>query len=159
MATDLATGEAVAFDRGPLEPALEASIAIPGLLAPVNLDGRYLVDGSLSANLPVAEARRLGATEIWAMRCSCCATPRVRFDRLPEILAQVFGFAVDRTGHDEREAFRGVTARVWRLEHGPDVGALDFAHGAELVEAAYRASCERLAGLGYSRAAPPAHAL
>lgn len=80
VATDLATGDAVALDHGPLEPALTASIAIPGLLPPVQLDGRCLVDGSLSADLPIDEAVRRGATEVWAMRCACCASPKYRFD-------------------------------------------------------------------------------
>jgi len=91
VATDLATGAPVAFDRGALPPALLASAAIPGMWPPVKHEGRLLVDGSLSAHLPLAEAVRRGATEIWGIRSSCTASPRRRFDRLPTILEQVFG--------------------------------------------------------------------
>jgi NTE family protein len=144
VATDLATGEPVALDRGPLEPALRASIALPGLLPPVTIAGRCLVDGSLSANLPVAEAVRRGATEIWAMRCACCANPHLKFDRLPTILAQVFGLAVDRGAHREAVALSQCTSYVWELDAGLHVSSLDFQQGALLIEQAYHFTRERL---------------
>ncbi len=61
VATDLGTGEAVAFTRGPLGPALRASCAYPGLFLPVEHEGRTLVDGFLAAPVPVDAVRRLGA--------------------------------------------------------------------------------------------------
>ncbi len=51
-ATDFYTGECVVFDQGPLRPALEASMAIPGIFVPVEHEGRVLVDGGISNNLP-----------------------------------------------------------------------------------------------------------
>ncbi len=64
VATDLATGEATAFDAGPLVPALLASSAIPGVLPPVTIDGRRYVDGLASANLPAKLAVDRGAGSI-----------------------------------------------------------------------------------------------
>ena len=52
VATDFHTGEAVIFSSGPLRPALEASMAIPGIFVPVEHEGRVLVDGGISNNLP-----------------------------------------------------------------------------------------------------------
>jgi NTE family protein len=59
MATDIGTGERVAIRRGNLTSAMRGSMSVPGLLAPVLRDGRKLVDGGLTDNLPVAEARAL----------------------------------------------------------------------------------------------------
>ena len=59
LATDIGTGERVAIRTGNLTSAMRASMSVPGLLAPVIRDGRKLVDGGLTDNLPVAEARRL----------------------------------------------------------------------------------------------------
>ncbi len=57
IATDIGTGERVVFRDGSLTRAMRASMSVPGLLAPVDHDGRKLVDGGLVDNLPVAEAR------------------------------------------------------------------------------------------------------
>ncbi|MBI4541544.1 MAG: patatin-like phospholipase family protein [Gemmatimonadetes bacterium] len=148
VATDLATGAAVVIDKGSLAPALAASVAIPGLLSPVVLGGRCLVDGSLSADLPVAEAVRRGASEIWAMRCACCASPKYRFDSLTSIIAQVFGLAVDRTRREAEVARPGVVARVWSVEAELDVSSLDFSATAALITAAYEETSRRLDRLG-----------
>jgi NTE family protein len=52
VATDFWSGEEVLFDSGEILPAIRASIAIPGLFAPVALDGRILVDGGLVNLVP-----------------------------------------------------------------------------------------------------------
>ena len=59
MATDIGTGERVVIREGNLTSAMRGSMSVPGLLAPVLRDGRKLVDGGLTDNLPVAEARSL----------------------------------------------------------------------------------------------------
>lgn len=52
VATDFYSGEPVVFDSGPLLPALKASMAIPGVFVPVEHDGKILVDGGMSNNVP-----------------------------------------------------------------------------------------------------------
>ena len=66
-ATDLATGEAVYFARGPLGPALRASCAYPGMFVPVEMEGRTLVDGFLAAPVPVDAVRDMGADVVIAV--------------------------------------------------------------------------------------------
>jgi NTE family protein len=61
VATDLADRSTVSIGRGDLARAVRASMSIPLILRPVQLDGRSLVDGGLSSNVPVGIARRLGA--------------------------------------------------------------------------------------------------
>ena len=61
VATDLAAGEPVVLSQGELSQALRASLSVPVALAPVRLDGRILVDGGLTDNLPVDVARAMGA--------------------------------------------------------------------------------------------------
>ncbi len=59
IATDIGTGERVAIRSGNLTSAMRASMSVPGLIAPVLRDGRKLVDGGLTDNLPIGEAREL----------------------------------------------------------------------------------------------------
>ena len=61
VSADLTDGSAVVHSSGPLWRALRSSIAIPGILPPVCIDGRVLVDGGVIDNLPVAAMRALNA--------------------------------------------------------------------------------------------------
>ena len=54
VASDLHRREPVAFSRGPLKPALAASIALPTLVRPVVIDDRILIDGGATNPLPFA---------------------------------------------------------------------------------------------------------
>jgi len=57
MASDLHRREQVAFSKGPLKPALAASIALPTLVRPVVVDERILIDGGASNPLPFDQLR------------------------------------------------------------------------------------------------------
>ncbi len=59
VATDLETGEPVVIDSGDLVTAMRASMSAPGVFAPVERDGKLLVDGGLTENLPVSIARAM----------------------------------------------------------------------------------------------------
>lgn len=58
VATDIVTGETVALNNGPIAPAVRASYSIPGLFAPVEIYGKTLVDGGVSAPLPIEVAKK-----------------------------------------------------------------------------------------------------
>jgi NTE family protein len=57
VATDMVAGEMVVLKRGNLAIAMRASMALPGVFAPVQLDGKVLADGGMTRNLPVDVAR------------------------------------------------------------------------------------------------------
>jgi NTE family protein len=61
VASDLARGERVVIDHGPVAAAVQASCAIPGVVEPVAIDGRLLSDGGVCENVPARAARALGA--------------------------------------------------------------------------------------------------
>ena len=61
VATEFGTGAETAFTEGPLVEAVRASYAIPGLFPPVDIAGRFFMDGTLVNPVPVALARALGA--------------------------------------------------------------------------------------------------
>lgn len=68
VATDLRARRAVVIDEGPLNIALRATIAVPGLLPPVRRGGQVLMDGGMVDNVPVGAARQLGAERIVVVR-------------------------------------------------------------------------------------------
>jgi len=64
---DLATGQQVVLNEGRLAPAVRASCSVPGLVTPVEIDGRHLVDGGVVNNLPISVVRELGADVVIAV--------------------------------------------------------------------------------------------
>ncbi|WP_421995610.1 patatin-like phospholipase family protein [Reyranella sp.] len=67
VATDMATGREIWLQSGPINEAVRASIAIPGIFSPARLDGKWLLDGGLSNPIPVSVCRALGADVIIAV--------------------------------------------------------------------------------------------
>lgn len=61
VATDLLTGKSVWFQRGPVDEAIRASIAIPGVIAPHEVEGRLLADGGILDPLPMAPLSAVNA--------------------------------------------------------------------------------------------------
>lgn len=64
VATDLRTREAVSYGSGDLAQVVRASSAIPLVFSPERIGGRFLLDGGLSENVPIAAARAAGAAQV-----------------------------------------------------------------------------------------------
>lgn len=67
VATDLHSGQEIWLREGKVSAAIGASIAVPGLFRPVQLEDRYLVDGSVVNPIPVSLCRAMGADIVLAV--------------------------------------------------------------------------------------------
>ncbi len=145
VAADAANGETVVLAGGDLASALRASMAVPGLFAPVERDGRLLVDGGVVANLPVDAARAMGADIVIAVDLREPLASR----RRPESVAGVLSQSLDALARREvQRALEGADI-VIRPDVG-DWGMLDFQAGPELIErglTAARSQAEALRAL------------
>jgi NTE family protein len=85
VATDLLTGHEVWLRKGDLVEMLRASFSLPGLFSPVEVDGRWLVDGALVNPLPVSVCRAMGAHVVIAVNLNADPIGRVRMpgQRIP----------------------------------------------------------------------------
>ncbi|HET9793828.1 MAG TPA: patatin-like phospholipase family protein [Thermoanaerobaculia bacterium] len=92
VATDIVTGDPVVLGKGDVARAVRASMAIPGFFSPVELDGRLLVDGGSSDNLPIDVVRRMGADVIIAIDISTPLSPRENLNTFLAITGQTSGF-------------------------------------------------------------------
>ena len=157
VATDLATGEEVVLRRGSLSDAIRASMSVPGVFAPVRIDGRLLVDGGMANNLPVSVVRDMGADLVIAVDIS---TPLLSEEQLTSVLSiteQLTGFLTRRS----------TELQIASLGPGdllivPDLGTFsssDFQRAAEIVGKGYEAALaarDRLAALpGAGGSNPP----
>ncbi len=67
VATELGTGHEIWLRSGPLVDAMRASYALPGIFQPVDIGGRWLVDGALVNPIPVSVCRAMGARVVIAV--------------------------------------------------------------------------------------------
>jgi NTE family protein len=145
MATDIETGEAIVLDSGSLAQAMRASMSVPGAIAPVERDGRLLVDGGIANNLPIDEARRLCGEVIIAVNISTPPLGREQLTSALAITGQLINFLGKQTVDDQvrRMGERDVLI-------APDLGDISsstFERSADAVrigEEATRALADRL---------------
>jgi NTE family protein len=83
IASDIVAGEAVVLASGDLTAAIRASMSVPGVFAPTNVDGRLLVDGGLIGNLPIDVMRTMGVDIIIAVDVEF---PLYKSDELASVL-------------------------------------------------------------------------
>lgn len=88
MAVDISTGEVLTLDSGYLGKAVRASMAIPLVFSPVELDGRLLVDGGLIRNFPVEENIKMGSDFVIGIYVGMEKAPKEELKSSFDILAQ-----------------------------------------------------------------------
>ncbi len=153
VAADVVTGEAVVLDHGDLALAMRASMAIPAVFAPREVDGRLLVDGGITENLPIAVARQMGADVIIAVDIGTPATGREGLRSLPAIALQLMTVVSEQ---NRRRQIASLGPRDVFIR--PDLGTIttaSFDRAAETVpigERAARAAAAELDRLSLSEA-------
>jgi len=103
-ATDFNTGKGVVFHSGPIIDSVRASCAYPGMFLPVEIGGRYLIDGMLSHPVPTRPLLEMGVEKVIAVHLrgtwATGAAPRHLFD----VIGQSFAIAQDAMSSLWREA-------------------------------------------------------
>src|SRR5277367_2339136 len=102
VATDLETGNAVLLDKGDLAIAMRASMSAPGVFAPVESNGRLLVDGGLAENLPISVARAMHADILIVSDVSFPLQPRSALDSALSISNQMLAILVRKDSDRQR---------------------------------------------------------
>lgn len=82
VATDLVTGKAIVLDHGDMALSLLASMAVPGIISPIDKNGYMLVDGGVSANVPIQIAQNMGADVLIVVDVS---TPMSKRDQIVDL--------------------------------------------------------------------------
>jgi NTE family protein len=103
VATDLVTGNAVLMDKGDLSIAMRASISAPGVFAPVETQGRLLVDGGLAENLPIDVARGMHADILIVSDVSFPLQARSALDSALSISNQMLAILVRKDADRQRK--------------------------------------------------------
>lgn len=150
IATDLENGKRVVLQKDvSLSTAMRASMSVPGAFAPVEVNGRLMVDGGVVDNLPVDAARAMGADIVIAVNVG---TPLLKREQLTDVvnvaaqLTLILGLeTIERSIASLKPQDILITPQLDGLGSG------DFTEGEKIIaagEAAARAVAVRLAALG-----------
>jgi NTE family protein len=153
LATDLETGDPVVLRSGDLATVLRASMSAPGVLAPVEINGRLLVDGGLVDNLPVRLAREMGVDVLIVVDVSFPLATRDGLASPLDVTNQMIGIMVRRR---TLESKAGLGSGDVLIE--PELGqmtALEFVKVPQVM-AAGEAATLRLSGRLAALALPDA---
>ncbi len=142
VATDIATGKAVVLDKGSLADALFASMAIPTFFSPMKLNGKLLVDGGVSDNLPIDVAFAMGADFVIAVDLSSPLKPASELPNLLDITDQLTSI-MTRSNTETQIADlrnRGDSSGLLIEAELNGISALDFKRAYQAISVCYAAT-------------------
>jgi NTE family protein len=148
IATDIVTGDRVILERGDLTTAMRASLSAPGVFSPVDADGRMLVDGGLSSNLPVDVAREMGVDILIVVDCGFPLLERGKLNSVATVSNQMLAILIRHNTAQQRKTLKDSDVLI-----DPALGdfsSLDFSQHARamrLGEEAARGQTQRLSAL------------
>ncbi|WP_264519925.1 patatin-like phospholipase family protein [Flavobacterium sp. N1994] len=135
VATDIEKGEQVLLKNGYLAQAMLASSAFPSLFAPVEIDGKLLIDGGVVNNYPVEEVRKMGADIIIGVDVQDDLKDRSSLKDATRILVQITNLSMIKVMKDKQ--------KLTDFYIKPDVsnyGVISFDEGKEIVKAGEEAA-------------------
>jgi NTE family protein len=153
VASDLLTGDAVELVDTPLFLTMRASLAVPGVFAPVRVNDRLVVDGGLVRNLPVGMAHAMGADIVIAVNVGTPLAPEKSLGSALGVAQQMLNILTEQ---NVQRSLRELGPNDILIAPAlNDVSFLDFSHIQSAIaagEAAARALAPRLAALSLDEA-------
>lgn len=156
VATDMESGAMVVLDRGDLAAAMRSSMSVPGVFAPVELDGRILGDGGLVNNVPIDVARSMGADVVIAVSIGTPLSPRSSLGSLGGLTTQMLNILTEQNVQRSLTLLRQDDVLIQ-----PSLGELtsaDFARTAELMDLGEQGANQILPKLQHLRLSPQDYA-
>jgi len=148
VASDLVTGDQVDLIDTPLFLTMRASLAVPGVFAPVRVNGRLVVDGGLVRNLPIDMAHKMGADIVIAVNVGTPLAPEKNLGSALGVAQQMINILTEQNVQRSIKEMRPQDLLVAPSLDG--VSFLDFRNIATAIRAGEQATRElepRLAAL------------
>ena len=154
VATDAVTGDPVVLGKGDLARAIRASMLVPAIFAGVEIDGRLLIDGAVSNNLPISVAIGMGADIVIAVDISTPLRTREQLGSLLGMMDQMSGFLTARNTAEQITRLRPSDLLLRPQIDG--VTPADFAQAHRVVEVGEQAVTAERARIDQIAALAPA---
>jgi len=97
IASDLVTAKMVVINKGSITKAMRASAAVPGVVEPVTIDGRLLVDGGIANNLPIDVIKAMGADIVIAVDIGSALFPKENINSTFDVFNQLSTIITNNT--------------------------------------------------------------
>lgn len=127
-ATDLLSGERKVFRTGPVARAVRASCSIPNIFLPVEIDGRYYVDGGLAEYMPIQALREMGADFTIGVHLAGIARKDDKPTNILQLLLQVTSLVAR-----QNLAVSSTLADYVIAPTVDDFGSFDFSQSKQLI--------------------------
>ncbi len=138
LSTDLLTGKRVVLSDGiPLSQAMLASMSIPAAFRPLSFNGMLLCDGCLVDNLPVQEAREMGADRLIVINVGTPLASADGLESIPGIMTQVVNILTEQ--NVQRSLASMQESDVLVVPKLDKYSSADFAKAQEIIDAGYQA--------------------
>ena len=138
VAADLETGEAVVIGEGNLATATRASMSIPGLLAPVEWQGKFLVDGGIANNLPINVVREMGADIVIAVDIGSPLRTKEKLNSVLDVSQQLIGLLTIDNILEQKASLKPTDILI--VPELGDFSSADFANATSVIEAGSEAT-------------------
>lgn len=138
VATDIASGEKVVFRRGHLPQVIRASMSIPAVFAPVELEGRLLVDGGMVDNIPLDVAREMGVDLAIVVDIGTPLRDRKQLATVVDVLNQSITLMTRRNSEEQLANLRRDDILI--QPQLAAFGVTDFGRAQDMIDAGYRAT-------------------
>lgn len=138
VATDIANGEKVVFRKGHLPQVIRASMSIPAVFAPVELDGRLLVDGGMTDNIPLDVAREMGVDVAIVVDIGTPLRNRKQLTTVVDVLNQSITLMTRSNSEEQLAALKPTDVLIQPALAA--YGVTDFGKAQDMIDAGYRAT-------------------
>ncbi|KII35867.1 patatin-like phospholipase family protein [Pseudomonas fluorescens] len=138
VATDISNGEKVVFRKGHLPQVIRASMSIPAVFAPVELDGRLLVDGGMTDNIPLDVAREMGVDVAIVVDIGTPLRNRKQLTTVVDVLNQSITLMTRSNSEEQLAALKSSDVLIQPALAA--FGVTDFGKAQDMIEAGYRAT-------------------
>ena len=138
VATDIATGEEVILRSGHLPQAMRASMSIPAVFAPVELDGRLLVDGGMVNNIPIDVARQMGVDRVIVVDLGTPLRPVDELTTVVDVMNQSITLMTRKNSEEQLKTLTPDDVLITPPLAG--YGVADFNRAEQMIDAGYRAT-------------------
>ncbi|MGA2922820.1 MAG: patatin-like phospholipase family protein [Candidatus Sulfotelmatobacter sp.] len=142
VATDMQSGDRVVLHGGSLPRAVRASMAIPGVFTPVEINGHLLADGGMVENIPVEVAREMDADKVIAVDLQMPLGGHEQLETLTGVLSRAVSVMILQ---NERQSLKLADATV-TVDTG-NFSMTDYDRVPDLIRLGYRSAANQAAVL------------